>query len=389
MKVLSVSHMFPNKLKPNYGIFVKERLKSIAIKVDVSVVAPVPFLPMPSVVRSKKHAQKIPPREVFDGLQVHHPRYLVIPRVCKYLDGFLYYKSMNSFFLNMIMSDSTDLLDFHWIYPDAYAGLKWAKLLNKKIVMTIRGNESICYFEKSLRKKMLIQTLKSADHIISVSSDMKQKVVGEYGVDGNKVTVISNGIDSGKFRPIDKVEALKKCKLDFGKKHILSLCRLSEEKGLEHLLKAFSLLDERKVELLMVGDGPLRGSLMKMAKDLGVADRVHFIGEVAHEDTYKWYNAADVYCLPSLWEGCPNVVIESIACGTPVVATNVGGVSDLVPSEDYGLIVPPGDVSSLTQALAQALRKDWDRELIVSHGASNTWEHVADRVVSVFQEVLS
>jgi glycosyltransferase involved in cell wall biosynthesis len=321
--------MFPNKEKPNFGVFVKERIKSIAEKVETTIVAPVPHFPLIHLMEKYSHTKNIRDNEEIDGLHVYHPRYLLIPRLFKYLDGLLYYISLNRFFVDILQKGNHDILDFHWVYPDAYAGLRWARLYKKKIVVTIRGNESICYSEKSLRKRILIDTLRSVDHIIAVSNDMKNKVVNEYGVDGKKVTVIPNGIDNHKFSAYDKQKARIKCNLDPGKRYVLSLCRLSEEKGLEHLFRAFSLLDEPDLNLLVVGDGPLHKQLKSLANELNINDKVSFLGEVPHEEVCCWYNAADVYCLPSLWEGCPNVVIESIACGTPVVATDVGGVPDM------------------------------------------------------------
>ncbi len=389
MKVLSVSHMFPNNQRPNNGVFVKERLKSLAQVVNTTIVAPVPDFPLSFLIDNYNYIKSVPLEEEFEGVHVYHPRYLLVPRICKFSDGYLYYKSINKFFIKMFRKGDYDLLDFHWVYPDGYAGLKWARFFGKKIVVTIRGNESICYFENSIRKRILINTLRSVDHIIAVSTDMKNKVVNEYGVDNRNVTIIPNGVDTQKFYVVEKTEAQKKCNLIPGKKYILSLCRLSKEKGLEYLLKAFSLMNMKDCELIMVGDGPLRAHLVNMAQQLSVADKVHFIGEVLHENARTWYNAADVYCLPSLWEGCPNVIIESIASGTPVVSTNVGGIPDLIPSDDYGFIVPPGNVAQLSVALRNALEKNWARDKIASHGSSNTWANVADRIVKLFRGLLS
>ena len=204
MKVLAVSHMFPNKIQPNVGVFVKERIKHVASNVSLTMVAPVPYFPMNSIFGMYRVTNEINMVENCEGLQVLHPRYLVVPRYCKFLDGYFYYNSLKFFMKKQFLQNNFDLLDFHWVYPDAFAGLRWAKKFNKKIVVTIRGNESICYFENSLRKKMLINTLKSVDHIIAVSNDMKRKVVGEYGVENSRITVIPNGIEPQKFYVIDR-----------------------------------------------------------------------------------------------------------------------------------------------------------------------------------------
>lgn len=380
--------MFPNLVFPNNGIFVKERLKALSEIVDLNIVAPLPYFPCISLTAKYKNINTVPALENCDSLHVYHPKYFLFPKYFKFLDGHLYYWSTYKFFSELIKTINPDILDFHWVYPDAFAGLMLARRYRKKIVVTIRGNESICYFEKSLRKKKLINNLQHVDHIIAVSNDMKTKVVNEYGVCHKNVTVIPNGIQPQKFKSIDKRKAREFCGLDQDRKYVLSLSRLSHEKGLEFLFRAFAGLHIKDVELLVVGDGPLKDHLHELAKDLGIAKRVKFIGAVAHEKTLFWYNAADVYCLPSLWEGCPNVIIESLACGTPVVSTKVGGIPDLVPDENYGFLVPSGEAGLLAVALDNALNKPWDRQKIAQYGSRNTWDHVAGSVVDLFQSVL-
>jgi len=380
--------MFPNRAWPNKGIFVKERLKALSRMINNTIVAPIPYFPFLSLARKYKGLDYIPLLEDYDTLSVYHPRYFMIPKYFKCMDGQLYYCALHPFISQMIKNYNFEILDFHWVYPDAFAGLKWAREFGKKIVVTIRGNESICYLEKSLRKRMVINTLKSVDHIIAVSNDMKEKVVQEYGVERKKVTVIPNGIDPKKFFRTNKLDAQKQCGLELGSKYILALSRLSPEKGLDSLIKAFLGVSRQDTTLLIVGDGPLKSKLEEMVKDLGISKKVLFFGAVPHDETVKWYNAADVFCLPSLWEGCPNVVIESLACGIPIVASNVGGIPDLIPNDSYGILVPAGDPVSLARALDDALNKEWDREKIAKFGSRNTWDHVAEQVIEVFEKVL-
>ncbi len=379
--------MFPNKIQPLNGVFVKERIRYIAKHIDVSVVAPVPFFPLLSYSKKYRNIHRIPFREQVESLMVYHPKYLLIPKYLKFFDGYCYFLSLNEFFSRTIRDNNIDLLDFHWVYPDAFAGVRWAKKLGKKIVITIRGNESICYFEKSLRKKMLIRTLKTADHIIAVSNDMEKKIVDEYGVCKRNVTVIRNGIDKNKFYQMNKNKAKKDCEFEADRKYILSLCRLSKEKGIEYLLKAFSNIVTDKVNLIIAGEGPLLNVLQLMTRKLKIEKSVKFIGEIKHEDACKWYNASDVYCLPSLWEGCPNTIIESLACGTPVVSTLVGGIPDLVDKKT-GILVPSKNVELLSNALEVALNRKWDYSAIASQGQSNSWDDVADRVIEVYKKVL-
>jgi len=385
MNILAVSHLFPNAIQPTTGLFVKERIKFVAQQVNVQVVAPIPFFP---VVHRLRSLHQIKHEENYAGLHIFHPRYFGIPRCFKFLDGYFYYYSLNEFIGKYLNSNPVDLFDFHWVYPDAFSGLKWAKRYSKKIVVTIRGNESISYFENSPRKKMTIQTLQAVDHVIAVSTELKNKVVQKYGVNEKNVTVIPNGIDADKFQHISRQRARRLCQLNPDSKYVLTVCRLSPEKGLQYLLQAIARLNQQNVKLIIVGDGPLKKKLQKLTDQLGITQQIFFVGAVSHSEIWKWYNASDVFCLPSLWEGCPNVIIESLACGTPVVATNVGGIPDLIPSPEYGRITVPGDEVSLSRLLNESLEYEWNRLKIAEFGIRNTWEHVANQVIDVFNRVV-
>ncbi|MBD3287789.1 glycosyltransferase [candidate division KSB1 bacterium] len=387
MDILALSHLFPNSGAPFNGIFVKERLKYIARKVNLKVVAPIPIF-RGAFLNKNLNIRKVDEFENFDSLAVYHPRYFRIPKFFKGLDPLFYQKSLNQFMQKYLNEKPVDLFDFHWTYPDAIAGLEWAERFNKKIFVTIRGNEAIYYFQNCKQRKILKKRLKEFDHIITVSNDLKTKIVDEYNVQPVKITVIGNGIDSDKFYHIDKNKARELCGLDQNRKYILAVNRLSEEKGIKYLLEAFAGLNDKNTDLIIIGDGPLKNKLQNRSKALKIERNVIFHDFLSHEQIYKWFNAADLHCLPSLWEGCPNVVIEALACGTPVISTQTGGIPDLVTSEEYGLLVKPGDADALTKALSSALHNKWNRPAISEFGRKNSWENVADKVIDVYKKVL-
>ena len=389
VKIASISHMFPNSINPHIGVFVKERLKHVALKTDLTMIAPVPSFPFSEFTSKYAGLSQLLDKEIIDGMTVHHPRYFMIPKFFKFLDAMFYAKSMASYMEEMFSQARFDILDFHWVYPDAIGGLQWANGFRKKTVVTVRGNEAIYYFNKGPVRKIVQQRLKEFDHVIAVSKDLKDKILAEFGVDKSRISVIANGIDPAKFRCTDLGQARRQCLLDEGKRYVLTVSRLSAEKGVEFLLRAMKKLRAPETRLVIIGDGPLKAGLISLAADLGIKDRVQFLGVLGHADICAWYNAADVFCLPSLWEGCPNVVIEALACGTPVVASRVGGIPDLVPGADYGSLVPPGDADMLAEALDLALGKNWNRRSISEFGSANSWANVADKVISVFEGVLS
>ena len=388
MKIVSVSHMFPNSINPHIGVFVKERVKHVAIKTELIMVAPVQSFPFIDYTTKYAGLSQLRDEETIDGITVHHPKYFMIPKYFKTLDAIFYGRSLAQFMESLANRTDFDIFDFHWVYPDAIGGLQWARKLGKKTVVTVRGNEAIYYFDKSYIRKIIQKRLSEFDHIIAVSNDLKSKIRSDFGVDLSRITVIPNGIDAEKFRCSDKGEARRYCGLEDGKRYVLTVSRASKEKGLAHLLVAFSRVRCPDTFLIIIGDGPLQEELTSLAVELGLEKRVFFLGVLRHADLCVWYNAADIFCLPSLWEGCPNVIIEALACGTPVVASCVGGIPDLVPSSDYGFLVPPGEEDTLAKAIERALEKEWNRRHISAFGSNNSWTDVADKVIQVFEGVL-
>ena len=386
MKVLFISHLYPNAAHPFLGSFVKEQAGYVNRSADLDVIAPVPDFPFISIFGKYKDNRIVPESVDFDNMQVFHPRYLVIPKFFKFLDAELYYRSLNVFFESHPKVRQADIMHFHWGYPDALAGIRWAKRFNKRTVLTVHGNESICFFESSLRKNMMLKHLKEIDHIIAVSGDLRDKIIGNYGVLPENISVIANGIDKEKFFLTDKQAAKKYCGFDSGFKYILSVCRLSEEKGLKYLFKALSMLDD-KIRLVIAGDGPLKRKLVVLAKDLNISERIIFLGPVDHEKLRFWYNGADLFCLPSLWEGCPCTVIEAMACGAPVVATRVGAVPDLI-DQKCGVLVDSKSPEQLKDSINRVLEKEWDNKAISKIGQDYTWEHVSEKISKIYEKVL-
>jgi len=381
--------MFPNRLRPSHGVFVKERLRHVAEKIDLTMVAPVPSFPLMELTGKYRGLGALEEEESIDGLRVLHPRYFMIPKYLKVLDASFYRRSLAPYMEGLAKEQGAQLLDFHWVFPDAIGGLSWARKLGLKTVVTVRGNEAIYYFDRSPVRKVVQRALSQFDHVIAVSHDLQEKILADYGVEPSRISVIANGIDTERFRRTDQTAARKACHLEEGVCCLLTVSRLSPEKGLDRLLRAFQRLGRADTRLVVIGDGPLGGELRALCAELGIEQQVDFPGALGHHEICAWYNAADLFCLPSLWEGCPNVIIEALACGTPVVASRVGGIPELVGGAEHGILVPPGEVEALAGALGTALAREWDRGLISQWGSARSWSEVADQVIKVFERVLS
>ena len=205
----------------------------------------------------------------------------------------------------------------------------------------------------------------------------------------SKSTVIPNGIDVDKFKVLDRKNCRKILNIALKQSVILYVGRLSEEKNVSTLIKAASTLIKtaNSIHVYLVGDGPLHSELNTLSKKLNVLDNVHFIGKVDHDIVGIWMGATDYFCLPSLREGCPNVILESLGCGRPVIASNVGAIPDVV-SSDSGILFTPENVDELTNALRTALNTNWNAEIINTSVKELSWENSAEKYISVFNSVI-
>jgi len=372
--------MFPNNKRSLFAPFVAERARAISNYLELEIIAPCSYVPL---VRQNVPAFK----ELFQGLIVYHPRYLGVPNLLWSYRWISYYLMCFAFWKGR--TPKCDLVHIEWIYPDAYAFLRYAKGFHIKTVGVVHGNEAIGYFDDNNQKSYYIKALRMLDRIISVSYELKMKMESEYGIPEHKVVVIPNGVDLTKFPVINKNEA--RCALNIPTEKKLGVCvaRLSEEKNLDFLVKAVSLLGNEAPEINVIGDGPLKNRLESMRQQYQVNDKFKLIGPVPHDKINIWLNAADFFCLPSQREGCPVVIHEALACGVPIVSTTVGAIPDLVCSDDYGILCPPSDAKALQSIIKKAIKKSWDRDKIATYGRKFTWDSVAQQTVKVYKEVLS
>lgn len=233
-----------------------------------------------------------------------------------------------------------------------------------------------------------------AARVVAASNSLRRTVVDQYGADADKVTVIPNGVDVGRFKPLAREEAENGLGLEKGIPRILYVGAITRAKGLDHLLLAFKTLaagTHRSVQLVLVGEGDYEQDARLLAQGLGVADQVLWAGKRPNNEIPLWMNSCDVLVLPSLSEGLGVVLIEAMACGKPVVATTCGGPEDLV-TPHTGILVPPADHSALAQALSEVLG-DGDRfssAAIRQHAVDNyAYEGIAARILDLYSEVLA
>ncbi len=279
-----------------------------------------------------------------------------------------------------------DLIHAHFTWPSGYVGVKLAKEFSVPAVITIHENRDWFLREYNSKNDRIYWTWKNADAIIRVNQ-IDVPILSEFN---QKVYSIPNGFNPNKFPVMNKNKARGVLDLPEDKKIIFSLGNLIERKGFQYLISAMKeVVKVRKDVLCFIGgSGPLKGELEKQIKDLGLQEHVKLLGFVSDEELGYWMNAADLFVLSSLSEGNPTVMFEALGVGLPFVGTRVGGVPEIIISEDYGLLCEPANPKDLAEKILIALEKEWDREKIRKYAEQFTWETIAKRTLEVYRGVL-
>ncbi|MFC4077394.1 glycosyltransferase family 4 protein [Salinithrix halophila] len=393
MNVLVISHMYPNPANPMAGIFVHNQIKAMKEEgIECRIISPIPHFPF---YPKWSGYRKFPQTAMMDGIPIHYVPTLMFPGGLFFSAyGYFYYKALAGEIAEIREHFPFDIIHCHTIFPDGYAGAKLKQSFSIPLVTTIHGSDIRLYPYRSTRVyRRTEQALRMNDHIITVSEQLKwdtQKIVP-----GVEATTIYNGFDPQRFYPFCQKEARQKLGVPEGVKSILFVGNLYKVKGLGDLLRAFSQVAEQHPEvcLYLVGDGPLRGELKQQARESGVEEQIHFVGRKPHEEIPVWINSSDVVVLSSLSEGMPSIILEAMGCGKPVVATDVGGISEILQHRRTGFLVKPGEPKELARYLSilltenEGLACDMGERAFTESGAV-TWKRNAERMRALYEGIL-
>ncbi len=388
VRLLVFTGLYPNVAQPRHGVFVEERLRHLVDsgRISATVVAPVPWFPFrnPMFGAYSKFAS-VPEKEERYGISILHPRYLVIPKVGMSIAATLMFHALLPVVRQLKVSGTEfDLIDAHYFYPDGVAAARLGTVMGKPVVITARGTD-VTWIPNYRRTRRQIQSAAaSAAAIVTVSQALKD-TLAELGVHPDKVTVLRNGVDLERFGTRDRVAI--RAKLNLTGPVWLAVGHLIERKGVHITLAALGRTPD--VTLLIAGDGPEGHKLMQLANRLKISDRVRFLGAISHRDLGDYYNAADAMVLASSREGMPNVVLEALACGTPVVATRVEGIPELITAPEAGELMS----ERTSEALVSAWNKLWarkpDRASTRKFAEHLGWQPVIEAQCALYAEVLS
>lgn len=386
--LLVITDGYPPKNEiENYGIFVKELVHALSM-----------YIPKIYVYSSLPLRKKSIFSKIFyinysvSNIDVKYIRVPLITQLPLFVRKIMS-TIASTYILNQIKKPrNIGLINAHFIWPSGYLGVKIKEYTNIPIIITAHGYDVYDLpFRNMYWYKLAQYVIYMADHIVTVSNKNKEMLISRLGANPNKITVIPNGYDPNKFRPLNKTYVRTLLGLPHNKKILLNVANLVPVKGHIYLLYAFrELLKEYKdVILIIVGGGPLFDTLKKYCKILGIANNVIFTLQRPHKEIPLWMNAADLFVLPSINEGSPTVIFEALGVGLPIIATNVGGIPEIISSEEIGYLCKPKDVTCLSQKIIEGLKKQWNRSYIIEYSKQFTWDNIAKKYLEIFKMYIS
>jgi len=382
VKVLTYTTLFPNVAQPDLGVFIYQRMAHFAAreKNQVVVVAPIPMAPSWVTLPRWKKWARIPAVEQRGNLRIYHPTFPMIPLISLPLLPLLMFLGSIRLVCELHREFEFDVIDAHFVYPDGLAGVLLGKVLKVPTVVSARGTDINQYPMYSLIRPQIRYSLRNAAGAIAVCKALQDVMVSLAGP-GHESRVIGNGVDTSRFFPVERKEARQELGLQSDAPIATAVGALIPRKGYHVLIPAFAQIRDQfsNAHLYILGEGESRGELEQMIRAMGLAESVHLLGNCPNARLRYWYSAADVSCLVSSREGWPNVLLESMACGTPVVATGLWGTPEVITSPELGIMVEQ-TVPSVAAGLRSALERVWNREEIAARARERDWNVVAMEV---------
>jgi len=385
MRILFITNVFPNPFQPTKGTFNLSLARALAKNHDVHVISPISWIV--EWAKGGDRGATMPPerREDRDGIQISYPRYVYPPKIMRRQYGWFFWQSVRKTARRSVKEHRPDVILAYWAHPDGEAAIRLGRWCNVPVVVMVGGSDVLLLTGAAGRRRRVMNVLQSADAVVTVGADLTETLI-EFGIERARAHTVPRGVDTTLFAPGDQAEARGTLKVKTEGKVLLWVGRMEPVKGLDVLLEACTLLRQRGnvFHVYLIGDGSRRRALDTDCRERGLSHHVTFVGATSHDQLPQWYRAADLTVLPSRSEGVPNVLRESLACGTPFVASRVGGIPDLA-GESGNYLVPPGDAAALADALGEALATPVKLPEGVCH--SQSWTESADALVSVVRSL--
>ena len=388
MRILFLSSVFPHPEAPTRGIYSLQLCKALTARHQVQVVAPRSWVDVSRGLLAGKRGKVEDATATANGLEVEYPCYYYPPKVLRGLHASLMWASVRRRVRRLAARFQPDCVVSYWAYPDGAAALRAARHLGVPGMVMVGGSDVLLLTQQAAWRRRILDVLHDADAVITVGQDLKTRLV-ELGIAPEKVHLVPRGVDTELFKPGDRTLARRRLQIPENARVLLWVGRMVEIKGLDVLLAAAERLYQHQLDLriYLVGEGPLRSALERACKERQLNGAVSFVGPVLPEDLPDWYRAADYTVLPSRSEGVPNVLRESLACGTPFVASRVGGIPELA-RDPANRLVTPNDPKSLADALAEVLQRPQPLQSLYAQQALG-WKDSAEALASVLEPLVA
>lgn len=381
MRILVVTSQFPIAGEPNRGRPILQTVRARSRRAEVRVISPVARYPRWARPRSYLFRAADPAHAV-PGCDVRYVEYPALPALSRPFNGWLCARTLHA----PLREFAPDVVLSYWLYPDAYGAMRAAQHAGLPLVVGARGSD--LRVRDAISRRLTRPVLLAAQRILVVSEDLGRVAVRDYGADPARIRAIPNGCDASIFHPQPREAARAALDIDTEAELVVYVGRLVPEKGLRELLDAAAMLAPQRprLRLALIGDGPMRAELEgRLAADPSL--RVALPGALGPQEVARWMAAADLVTLPSYSEGHPNVLVEALACGRPVVATPVGGIPEVVDA-DCGVLVPARDPAALAAGLADVLDRSWDASALARR-FSRDWDAVAEDTLIACREAVA
>jgi teichuronic acid biosynthesis glycosyltransferase TuaC len=386
MRILTFTTLYPNSSTPLHGVFVENRLRKLVSStgVEARVIAPVPWFPFAGA-RFGRYAAfaRVPATENRFGITVDHPRFFLFPKIGMSISpATLFAASKRK--VSQLLEEGVDFdaIDAHYFYPDGVAAVLLGLHFKKPVVVTARGSDLTLLARHFLPREMIKWAAGRADALITVSAGLREELC-RLGVAAQKVTVLRNGVDLELFRPVDRKLARRELGID--RSCLVSVGNLITRKG--HDLAIEALVSLPDFMLLIVGEGPERGNLEAIASRLGLGARVRFLGATPHERMREVYGAADASILASSREGWANVLLESMACGTPVIASDIPGTREVVGEPASGRLMRDRNPQAIVEAVRAMFAAPIDRSATRAYAERFSWDATTSGQLAIIDAV--
>jgi teichuronic acid biosynthesis glycosyltransferase TuaC len=380
LKVTLVTPIFPIPAQPYRGHSEYEIVLALSKRADVNVICPFPRYPkwfQPNYDHRHPDLSYSP-----SGVTTRYFEYPALPGVTRCINGMVCARYLEPYFRECM----PDVACNFWLYPEGYATVAVARKLGIPVVVGSIGSDLNRFVDPASRWLTRL-AMKRATFVVTKSEHLRQRAI-QMGICPSNVRTVRNGCNPNVFHLGDRSAARAQLAIDEKAELVLFVGRLDTAKGIEELLEAFASLASRRpnLRLAFVGDGPGGQHLRSKAKHLGLDDRVTLNGACSSQKVAQWLTSANVLALPSYNEGYPNVVIEALSCGRPVIATKVGGILELV-NEESGILIAPRDSRALATAIERSMEQRWD-EHSISEQFRRGWDKAADELLQICELAL-